>query len=102
MDFVRALTDPVAPADSLLDAHWIPREVVVYENVAVLEVQTFAGNLAGKEYLEFAASELRPDSLSAFFTPAAIFVSGRRGTIHQLRRVALCRGASVRGNEGCP
>jgi hypothetical protein len=41
------LPDAIDTADPLLDLHRVPREVVVHDHVAELEVQTFAACIGG-------------------------------------------------------
>ena len=100
MDLVGALADPIAPAEPLLDTHRVPGEVIVYKDVAVLEVESLTSNLAGEEYLEFASSELRTDALPALLTPAAVLVPGRRRARTSAQTNSPSLQALSQGSEG--
>jgi hypothetical protein len=47
---VPVLTDPVQPADALLDPHGIPREIEIDQSIAKLQVSTLAPRFRRKEY----------------------------------------------------
>ena len=47
------LSDTVHPANALLEPHRIPREIVVYDDVAELQVQPLASGLGGNEHTRF-------------------------------------------------
>ena len=42
----------VDTTDALLDAHGVPRQVIVDQEVAELEVQAFAAHLGGQEHIQ--------------------------------------------------
>ena len=88
VDLVGCLSQAVASPDALLDAHGVPRQVVVDDYMAVLEVEPFAGYFARQEHLEFAPAELCYYAFSALLAAFAVLVSGRCGTVHQLQGVA--------------
>ena len=62
------LPEAVEATDALLNPHRVPRQVVVDERTAVLEVKAFAADLADEEHLESAMMASRSSS----FTPPCI------------------------------
>ena len=47
------LTDSMNPAESLLDTIGIPGQVIVHHQVRTLQIDSFAGRISRKQYLNF-------------------------------------------------
>src|SRR5688500_5854789 len=59
------LPDPVDAPDALLDLHRVPRQVVVHDRGAELEVQTFTGHFVGQHEVVPTVTKVRHDLVSA-------------------------------------
>ena len=66
------LSDPVNAADSLLDLHRVPRQVVVDDRRTELEVQALAGDPVGKDEVVMAGTELGHDLAPLVAAHAAV------------------------------
>jgi hypothetical protein len=69
------LAKTVNTADALLDAHGVPRHVVIDERAAKLEVQTFGGGVGAKQHVGLAGAELALGLLAGNGAPASVFLA---------------------------
>jgi hypothetical protein len=51
------LSDAVDSADSLFDLHWIPREIVIDQQIGGLEVQAFGGRIRTNQDIDLSPQE---------------------------------------------
>ena len=87
------LPEPVEAADPLLDAHRVPRQVVVDQGVAELEVQTLAAHLGAEQDVELARSES---------VEQRVAVLDQRAAVHLGAAVAELGQPPLQVSEGQP
>ena len=66
IDELRFLTKTVHTSDSLLNNHWVPRQVIIYDSIAELHIKTLTSDFRRKKYIDALTVLELLDSISPF------------------------------------